>query len=81
MSIISPLPQCTKERKRKRALQKYQILSSSPCKRNLEEEERENLKEKTKKTELLKRHKKSVGGRLKIDSEKPSSVRYLELEE
>jgi hypothetical protein len=43
MSEISPLPKCTKERKR--APQKYQIPSSSPCKRNLEEKEREKLKE------------------------------------
>jgi hypothetical protein len=48
MSEISPLPICTKERKRKRAPQKSQILSSSLCKRNLEEKEREKLKEKNK---------------------------------
>jgi hypothetical protein len=73
MSEISPLPKCTKERKRKRAPQKSQILSSSPSKRNLEEKEREYLKEKTKKTERLKRRKKSAGGRLKIDAENPST--------
>jgi hypothetical protein len=45
MSEISPLPKCTKERKRKRAPQKSQILSSSPCKRNLEEKESKKLRE------------------------------------
>jgi hypothetical protein len=38
-----------------RAPQESQILSSSPCKMNLEEKESETLKEKTKKTERLKR--------------------------
>jgi hypothetical protein len=33
------------------------------------------LKEKTKKTERLKRHTKHVGGRLKIDAEKPSTAK------
>jgi hypothetical protein len=42
ISEISLLPKCTKERKRKRAPQKSQILSSFHCKRNFEEKEREN---------------------------------------
>jgi hypothetical protein len=49
MSEISPFPKCTKDRKRKRAPQKSQILSSFPCKRSLEEKEREKLKEKQRK--------------------------------
>jgi hypothetical protein len=70
MSEISPLPKCTKERKRKRAPQKSQILSFSPCK-GTSKEKRENLEEKAKKTERLKRRKISAGGSLKIDAEIP----------
>jgi DNA invertase Pin-like site-specific DNA recombinase len=46
-----------------------EVSGLSLVKSNIEEKEREKLKEKTKKTERLKRHKKSVGGRLKIDAE------------
>jgi hypothetical protein len=49
ISEISPLLKCTKERKRKRAPQKSEIPSSSPCKRNLEEKGHEKLKQKTRK--------------------------------
>jgi hypothetical protein len=46
ISEISPLPKCTKERKRKRAPQKSQVLSSTPCKSSLEEKESEKFKRK-----------------------------------
>jgi hypothetical protein len=64
MSEISPLPKYTKERLRKRAPQKSQVLSSSPCKRNFEEK----VRRKNKDTERLKsinfRRRTIVAGRV-----------------
>jgi hypothetical protein len=73
ISEISLLLKCTKERKGKRAPQKSEILSFSLCKRDLKAKQHEKLKGKTRKTERLKHRKKFVGGRLKIDAEKPST--------
>jgi hypothetical protein len=44
MSEISPLPKCTKDRKKKTAPQKSQILSSSSCKRTSKKKNVKNRK-------------------------------------